>query len=132
VPRRWSTQRVLLLVSFTYFYFIASSSPPLPPFLSCFSHGNSIGNLADSIRALDGPAPAMMKPSAGAHLILPAHFVTAAGGATGMLAPHTSDGRLVFLLPWHGRALLGTTDTPAAASFNPVGLWWALLMAGGK
>jgi glycerol-3-phosphate dehydrogenase len=26
--------------------------------------------------------------------------------------PHTDDGRVLFVIPWHGRALVGTTDTP--------------------
>jgi glycerol-3-phosphate dehydrogenase len=28
------------------------------------------------------------------------------------MVPRTDDGRVLFVVPWHGRALVGTTDTP--------------------
>ena len=28
------------------------------------------------------------------------------------MVPHTSDGRVMFAIPWHGHTLVGTTDTP--------------------
>src|SRR4029079_9298916 len=37
------------------------------------------------------------------------------------MVPHTSDGRVMFAIPWHGHTLIGTTDTPvAAAGIEPV------------
>ena len=37
----------------------------------------------------------------------------------GLLLPETSDGRLLFLLPWEGQTLAGTTDAPALGSEDP-------------
>jgi glycerol-3-phosphate dehydrogenase len=53
-----------------------------------------------------GPPTRMTK---GVHLVLPP---LPTDQALLLLAP--SDGRVVFLLPWYGRTLLGTTDTPYA------------------
>src|SRR5580704_8773847 len=39
------------------------------------------------------------------------------------MVPHTSDGRVLFAIPWHGHTLVGTTDTPiAAATLEPVAM----------
>jgi glycerol-3-phosphate dehydrogenase len=39
------------------------------------------------------------------------------------MVPHTSDGRVMFAIPWHGHTVVGTTDTPMAqASLEPVAL----------
>ena len=39
------------------------------------------------------------------------------------MVPHTSDGRVMFAIPWHGHTLVGTTDTPiAAATLEPVAM----------
>jgi glycerol-3-phosphate dehydrogenase len=35
-------------------------------------------------------------------------------GTTAIMVPHTSDGRVMFAIPWHGHTLVGTTDTPLA------------------
>ena len=36
------------------------------------------------------------------------------------MVPHTSDGRVLFAVPWHGRVVVGTTDTPVPeASLEP-------------
>lgn len=37
----------------------------------------------------------------------------------GLLLPETSDGRVLFLLPWEGRTLAGTTDAPALEAADP-------------
>jgi glycerol-3-phosphate dehydrogenase len=40
-----------------------------------------------------------------------------------IMVPHTSDGRLLFAIPWHGHVVVGTTDTPIdAATLEPVAL----------
>lgn len=46
-------------------------------------------------------------PSQGSHLVLDSHFLP---GRTAMMIPETDDGRVLFLIPWHGKLLLGTTD----------------------
>ncbi len=39
------------------------------------------------------------------------------------MVPHTSDGRVMFAIPWHGHTLVGTTDTPVAEpALEPVAL----------
>ena len=38
----------------------------------------------------------------------------------GLLDPNTSDGRVIFFLPWEGRTIAGTTDTPTTVSHTPV------------
>jgi glycerol-3-phosphate dehydrogenase len=43
------------------------------------------------------------------HLVLDASF---SPGRTAIMVPHTDDGRVLFVIPWHGRTLVGTTDTP--------------------
>eukprot|EP00906_Rhabdomonas_costata_P021285 RCo030917 len=50
----------------------------------------------------------LVTPSSGTHLTLPAVY-TAHG--VGVLSP-SSDGRVLFLLPWEGRTIAGTTDQP--------------------
>ena len=38
---------------------------------------------------------------------------------TGLLDPATSDGRVIFFLPWEGMTIAGTTDAPMPVTFNP-------------
>jgi glycerol-3-phosphate dehydrogenase len=35
-------------------------------------------------------------------------------GESAIMVPHTDDGRVLFAVPWYGRVLVGTTDTPVA------------------
>jgi glycerol-3-phosphate dehydrogenase len=71
---------------------------------------NATGPFTDSVRQLAEPdAEPMISPSQGAHLVLDAHSCP---GDTAIMVPHTSDGRVMFAIPWHGHTLVGTTDTP--------------------
>jgi glycerol-3-phosphate dehydrogenase len=71
---------------------------------------NATGPFTDSVRKLAEPgAEAMISPSQGAHLVLDRSFLP---GDTAIMVPHTSDGRVMFAIPWHGHTLVGTTDTP--------------------
>lgn len=71
---------------------------------------NAAGVWADRTRRLALPsAPAMLSVSRGIHLVVDADFL---GGDDALVVPETDDGRLLFVLPWHGKVLLGTTDTP--------------------
>ncbi|HYC72978.1 MAG TPA: glycerol-3-phosphate dehydrogenase/oxidase [Opitutaceae bacterium] len=71
---------------------------------------NATGVFADEVRRLDEPAtPPTLAPSQGAHVVLPRDFLP---GDTALMIPKTADGRVLFAIPWHGRVLLGTTDTP--------------------
>ncbi|WP_296410684.1 glycerol-3-phosphate dehydrogenase/oxidase [Zoogloea sp.] len=82
---------------------------------ACFSIAarvviNAGGVWADTLRQLDEPqAPAQLAPSQGAHLVLDRDFLPT---DSALLIPHTPDGRVLFAIPWKGKVLLGTTDTP--------------------
>lgn len=78
---------------------------------------NCTGPFSDSIRHKSGvKVTDRIVPAQGSHLILAGHY-TAAG--SGLLIPKTKDGRLLFLLPWHGHTLAGTTDQPAELTSAP-------------
>ncbi|HEU4983459.1 MAG TPA: glycerol-3-phosphate dehydrogenase/oxidase [Acidobacteriaceae bacterium] len=73
---------------------------------------NATGIFSDEVRRLsDAGAPPMIAPSQGIHLVFDNSFLD--GGAA-VMVPHTSDGRLMFAIPWHEHTLIGTTDTPIA------------------
>lgn len=70
---------------------------------------NATGAFSDAIRRMDDvDAPPLIAPSQGVHIVLDRSFL---GGDTAIMVPRTSDGRIMFAIPWHGHALLGTTDT---------------------
>jgi glycerol-3-phosphate dehydrogenase len=71
---------------------------------------NAAGIFADEVRLLaQDNAPPMLAPSQGIHLVFDKSFLRA---DTAIMVPHTSDGRVLFAIPWHGHTLVGTTDTP--------------------
>ncbi len=70
---------------------------------------NATGVFTDSIRQMDAPAPPSVTPSQGIHLVLPRKYLA---GDAAILIPKSADGRVLFAIPWQGRVLLGTTDTP--------------------
>jgi len=80
---------------------------------------NATGAWGDTLRRLDRPqSPPLLAPSSGAHIVLPGDFLP---GDRGVLVPRTSDGRVLFALPFWGHTLIGTTDVPApAAPRDPV------------
>ncbi|MFZ9588098.1 MAG: FAD-dependent oxidoreductase [Chitinophagaceae bacterium] len=70
---------------------------------------NATGVFADSILDMDDPdAPAMVMPSQGVHLVVEQNFFP---GTDALMIPKTKDGRVLFALPWHGKVVIGTTDT---------------------
>jgi glycerol-3-phosphate dehydrogenase len=79
---------------------------------------NATGVFCDDLRKLDEPTAArLVTPSQGAHLVLPKRFLP---GDSALMIPRTSDGRVLFAVPWHDRVLVGTTDLPVgAASLEP-------------
>lgn len=78
---------------------------------------NATGPFADQIRHMDDPqAQAMIAGSSGVHLILDSKFVAP---KEGILIPKTEDGRVLFILPWEGKTLVGTTDNPSTVQSNP-------------
>lgn len=78
---------------------------------------NATGPFSDLIRILDKPdAEPLLKVSSGTHLVLDERF---SPPDTGLLIPKTEDGRVLFILPWEGMTLVGTTDEPAETSEHP-------------
>jgi glycerol-3-phosphate dehydrogenase len=62
----------------------------------------------------------MIAPSQGIHLVFDRSFLP---GESAIMVPHTSDGRVMFAIPWHDHTLIGTTDTPVTeASLEPAAL----------
>jgi len=73
---------------------------------------NATGIFTDSIRTLDDSSCApTVRPSQGVHIVLDSHFLQ---GEDAIMVPHTDDGRVLFVIPWHGKVLVGTTDTPVS------------------
>jgi glycerol-3-phosphate dehydrogenase len=78
---------------------------------------NATGPFGDAIRRLDDPdAPPLLKLSSGAHIVLDGKY---SPPQAGLLIPKTEDGRVIFVLPWLGHTLVGTTDDPAQPSDHP-------------
>lgn len=70
---------------------------------------NATGVFADKILQMDNPeAPKMIQPSQGIHLVMDLDFL---GGTDALMIPKTRDGRVLFAVPWHGKLVVGTTDT---------------------
>ena len=82
---------------------------------------NATGPFADSLRRNADPSvEPMIAPSQGIHLVFDRSFLA---GESAIMVPHTSDGRVMFAIPWHGHTVVGTTDTPIpAATIEPVAL----------
>jgi glycerol-3-phosphate dehydrogenase len=71
---------------------------------------NATGAFSDAVRKIDDPrAEPMIAPSQGVHVVLDRSFLP---GDSAIMVPRTSDGRVLFAIPWHDHALIGTTDTP--------------------
>jgi glycerol-3-phosphate dehydrogenase len=71
---------------------------------------NATGIFVDSIIKMDNPEEKpLVRPSQGVHLVVDNSFL---GGEDAIMVPKTSDGRVMFGVPWHNRVILGTTDVP--------------------
>jgi glycerol-3-phosphate dehydrogenase len=71
---------------------------------------NATGVWGDAIRRLDDPAASdMVAPSQGVHVVVDREFFPS---SQALLVPKTADGRVLFAVPWLGKVILGTTDTP--------------------
>ena len=70
---------------------------------------NATGGWVDDLRKPD--APRSVTWSRGAHAVVRRDFWP---HDHGMIIPRTRDGRVLFVLPWQGYVVLGTTDTPCA------------------
>ncbi len=73
---------------------------------------NATGIFTDSIMKMDDEDHSnIIQCAQGIHLVLDKEFLP---GDAAIMVPHTDDGRVLFAVPWHGKALVGTTDTPIA------------------
>jgi glycerol-3-phosphate dehydrogenase len=71
---------------------------------------NATGPWSDRLRGMADPqVQPMIAPSQGVHLVFDRSFLD---GDTAVMVPRTSDGRVLFAIPWHDHTLVGTTDTP--------------------
>jgi len=70
---------------------------------------NATGVFTDQILRMDDPeAREIVTPSQGTHLVLDREFLP---GDSAIMVPQTTDGRVLFAVPWHDRVVVGTTDT---------------------
>lgn len=71
---------------------------------------NATGVFVDDILKMNNPdAKNMVRPSQGVHVVLDKKFMNS---ESALMIPKTSDGRVLFAVPWHEHILVGTTDTP--------------------
>ena len=70
---------------------------------------NATGVFVDDILKMDDPdAGKTTVPSQGVHIVLEKEFLK---GDSAIMIPKTDDGRVLFAVPWHGKVVVGTTDT---------------------
>jgi len=71
---------------------------------------NATGVFADEILRMDdsGSRPTI-RPSQGVHIVLSNAFLQS---DSAIMIPKTDDGRVLFAIPWYGKVVVGTTDTP--------------------
>jgi glycerol-3-phosphate dehydrogenase len=82
---------------------------------------SAAGPFSDAVRRMAEPgAEPIIAPSQGIHLVFDSSFLP---GDSAIMVPHTSDGRVMFAIPWHGHTVVGTTDTPIGqAPLEPVAM----------
>eukprot|EP01134_Creolimax_fragrantissima_P007305 CFRG7305T1 len=79
---------------------------------------NAGGPFVDGLRKMgsEEPMPKIVAPSSGVHVTLPDFY---SPDNMGLIVPKTEDGRVVFMLPWQGHTIAGTTDSPCELSMSP-------------
>uniref|UniRef100_A0A667ZUG4 Glycerol-3-phosphate dehydrogenase, mitochondrial n=1 Tax=Myripristis murdjan TaxID=586833 RepID=A0A667ZUG4_9TELE len=79
---------------------------------------NATGPFTDALRKMDDQKnPNICQPSAGVHIVIPGYY---SPDNMGLLDPATSDGRVIFFLPWERMTIAGTTDTPTEITQHPI------------
>jgi glycerol-3-phosphate dehydrogenase len=69
---------------------------------------NATGVFSDSVRKMDEQnVKPIITASRGTHIVLDKSFLP---GGNAIMIPQTSDGRILFAIPWHSRVIVGTTD----------------------
>ncbi|XP_026314503.1 glycerol-3-phosphate dehydrogenase, mitochondrial isoform X1 [Hyposmocoma kahamanoa] len=78
---------------------------------------NATGPFTDTLRKMDDPScREICCPSSGVHIVLPGYY---SPEHMGLLDPATSDGRVIFFLPWLKGTIAGTTDLPCQVTHHP-------------
>lgn len=78
---------------------------------------NAAGPFCDGIRNLGNVKDShIISPSSGVHVVLPDYY---SPEHMGLIVPKTKDGRVVFMLPWLGRTVAGTTDSATTLTMRP-------------
>lgn len=78
---------------------------------------NTCGPYIDKIRKMEqSNIKSMVEPSSGVHLVLPPEF---APNNMALVIPGTTDGRILFFIPWQGKAIVGTTDNKCTIKKDP-------------
>lgn len=82
---------------------------------------NATGVFVDSLLQMDKPGnKPLVRPSQGVHLVIDRSFMPAHDA---LMIPKTEDGRVLFVVPWHDKLVVGTTDTPLNEhSLEPIAL----------
>ncbi|MGX5820309.1 glycerol-3-phosphate dehydrogenase/oxidase [Chitinophaga lutea] len=82
---------------------------------------NATGVFVDDILEMDDPSiKRKIVASQGVHLVLDSEFLP---GDNALMIPKTSDGRVLFAVPWHNKVVVGTTDNPVnEISLDPVAM----------
>ncbi|MDB5133758.1 MAG: glycerol-3-phosphate dehydrogenase/oxidase [Mucilaginibacter sp.] len=82
---------------------------------------NATGVFVDDLLQMDIPGKKpLVRPSQGVHLVIDRSFMPATDA---LMIPKTDDGRVLFVVPWHNKLVVGTTDTPLDThSLEPVAL----------
>jgi glycerol-3-phosphate dehydrogenase len=71
---------------------------------------NATGIFADEIHKMDDPlSKPTIRPSQGVHVVIDHSFLQS---SSAIMIPKTDDGRVLFAIPWYGKVVVGTTDTP--------------------
>ncbi len=78
---------------------------------------NATGVFCDTIRRLDDKnVQDIVEASSGIHIVLDKKFLP---NSEGLMIPKTEDGRVLFMLPWMDKCLVGTTDEESKAQDHP-------------
>lgn len=82
---------------------------------------NATGVFADEIARMDYPeSRPTIRPSQGVHIVLDRAFIQS---DSAIMIPKTTDGRVLFAIPWYNEVVVGTTDTPLdLINLEPVAL----------
>ncbi|MEQ2184028.1 glycerol-3-phosphate dehydrogenase, partial [Goodea atripinnis] len=80
---------------------------------------NATGPFTDSLRQMDKQEISnICQPSAGVHIVIPGYYRLRKRSAIEWFS--TSDGRVIFFLPWENMTIAGTTDTPTNVTAHPI------------